>query len=217
MKVLLIEDDSLIGDGIVAGLKKFTFIVEWISDGLKGLDAILSQKYDVIILDLSLPSLDGLEILSKAREKNIKTPIIILTARDAISQRVEGLNKGADDYLCKPFSLSELHARINALIRRFHNETKEFIEFKDLKLFIQELKVTKNDENIEMSTKEIQILKLFMLNKNVVLSRDIIMENLYEWDKEINSNTVDVFIHSLRKKIGNSYIKTIYGAGYRLE
>lgn len=217
MKILLIEDDSLIGNGIVVGLKKYGFIVEWYEDGLDGLDAITSQTYDAAILDLSLPSIDGLEILFLARAKNIKTPIIILTARDAINQKVEGLNKGADDYLCKPFSLDELSARLNALIRRSHNETSEFLQIKDIKLFLHEQKVTKKDEVIDLTTKEIKILEIFMLNKNIVLSRDAIYERLYTFDKEINGNSIDVFIHSLRKKIGNDYIKTIYGAGYKME
>lgn len=217
MRILLIEDDSLIGNGISVGLKKFGYVVEWYEDGVEGLDAILSQDYDAIVLDLSLPSMDGLNILHEARNKDVKTPIIILTARDALSQRVEGLNKGADDYLCKPFALSELNARVGALIRRSHNETNEFIQVKDLKLFLNEQKVTKDDKEIDLTTKEIKILEIFMLSKNIVLNRDVIAEKLYSFDKEINSNSIDVFIHALRKKLGNDYIKTIYGAGYKME
>lgn len=217
MKILLIEDDSLIGDGIVAGLKKLGFTVDWFEDGLDGKDALMMANYDAVILDLSLPSMDGLDILKFWREKKIKTPVIILTARDAINQRIEGLNKGADDYLCKPFSLAELQARVSALIRRSYGEVAEFIEVADIKLYLAEQKVTKNGKEIDFTAKEIKVLKTFMLNKGVVLSRETISEKLYDFDKELNSNTLDVFIHAIRKKLGNSYIKTVYGAGYKLE
>lgn len=217
MKILLIEDDYLIGDGIVAGFKKLGFSIDWFEDGIDGKDALMMANYDAVILDLTLPNIDGLDILKFWRENKIKTPIIILTARDAINQRVEGLNKGADDYLCKPFSLAELHARVSALIRRNFGQTAEFIEVGDLKLFTAEQRVTKNDKELKLSTKEIKVLELFMLNKNIVLNRETIAEKLYDFDEDINSNILDVFIHNIRKKVGNEYIRTVYGAGYKLE
>ena len=217
MKILLIEDDNLIGDGIVSAFKKFGFSIDWFEDGLDGQEAIFMINYDAVILDLSLPNIDGLDILKFWREKNIKTPVIILTARDAINQRVEGLTKGADDYLCKPFSLAELHARVIALNRRNYNLVKEYLEIGDIKLYPLEQKVLKNNNIVELTTKEIKILELFILNKGIVLSREVIVEKLYDFDKELNSNALDVFIHSIRKKIGNEYIKTVYGAGYKLE
>ncbi|AZL54422.1 MULTISPECIES: response regulator [Aliarcobacter] len=217
MKILLIEDDNLIGDGIVSAFKKFGFSIDWFEDGLDGQEAIFMINYDAVILDLSLPNIDGLDILKFWREKNIKTPVIILTARDAINQRVEGLTKGADDYLCKPFSLAELHARVIALNRRNYNLVKEYLEIGDIKLYPLEQKVLKNNNIVELTTKEIKILELFILNKGIVLSREVIVEKLYDFDKELNSNALDVFIHAIRKKIGNDYIKTVYGAGYKLE
>lgn len=217
MKILLIEDDNLIGDGIVNGLKKLGFNTDWFEDGLEGRDALLMANYDAVILDLTLPNIDGLDILKFWREKKIKTPVIILTARDALEQRVEGLNKGADDYLCKPFSLTELQARINALIRRSCSEVAEYFEIGNIKLYPAQQKVLKDNKEIKLSSKEIKILELFMLNKNIVLSRETIAEKLYDFDKELNSNALDVFIHAIRKKLGNNYIKTIYGAGYKLE
>lgn len=217
MKILLIEDDNLIGDGIVSAFKKFGFSIDWFEDGLDGQEAIFMINYDAVILDLSLPNIDGLDILKFWREKNIKTPVIILTARDAINQRVEGLTKGADDYLCKPFSLAELHARVIALNRRNYNLVKEYLEIGDIKLYPLEQKVLKNNYIVELTTKEIKILELFILNKGIVLSREVIVEKLYDFDKELNSNALDVFIHAIRKKIGNDYIKTVYGAGYKLE
>ncbi|MGJ0303844.1 response regulator [Aliarcobacter cryaerophilus] len=217
MKILLIEDDNLIGDGIVSAFKKFGFSIDWFEDGLDGQEAIFMINYDAVILDLSLPNIDGLDILKFWREKNIKTPVIILTARDAINQRVEGLTKGADDYLCKPFSLAELHARVIALNRRNYNLVKEYLEIGDIKLYPLEQKVLKNNNIVELTTKEIKILELFILNKGIVLSREVIVEKLYDFDKELNSNALDVFIYAIRKKIGNDYIKTVYGAGYKLE
>ena len=217
MKILLIEDDNLIGDGIVSAFKKFGFSMDWFEDGLDGQEAIFMINYDAVILDLSLSNIDGLDILKFWREKNIKTPVIILTARDAINQRVEGLTKGADDYLCKPFSLAELHARVIALNRRNYNLVKEYLEIGDIKLYPLEQKVLKNNNIVELTTKEIKILELFILNKGIVLSREVIVEKLYDFDKELNSNALDVFIHAIRKKIGNDYIKTVYGAGYKLE
>ena len=210
MKILLIEDDNLIGDGIVSAFKKFGFSIDWFEDGLDGQEAIFMINYDAVILDLSLPNIDGLDILKFWREKNIKTPVIILTARDAINQRVEGLTKGADDYLCKPFSLAELHARVIALNRRNYNLVKEYLEIGDIKLYPLEQKVLKNNNIVELTTKEIKILELFILNKGIVLSREVIVEKLYDFDKELNSNALDVFIHAIRKKIGNDYIKTVY-------
>jgi len=217
MKILLIEDDNLIGDGIVSGFNKFGFSIDWFENGFEGKDALFIIDYDVVILDLSLPGIDGLDILKIWRKNKLKTPVIILTARDAIEERVHGLNKGADDYLCKPFSLAELSARVSALIRRNYNEVEEYIQVDEIKLFLAQQRVTKNDKEIKLSTKEIKILELFMLNKNIVLSRETIFEKLYNFDKEINSNALDVSIYSIRKKIGTNFIKTIYGAGYKLE
>ena len=217
MRILLIEDDPLIGDGVQNGLKKLKFMVDWFKDGVSGRNAMKSADYDAVVLDLALPGMDGIDVLRSWREGNIKTPVIILTARDAVSQRVEGLNLGADDYLCKPFALAELNARLHALIRRAHNETNKYLEFSDLKFYVDEQKVTKKGEPIKLTTKEMQVLELFLLRKNTVLNRETIAEKLYDWGQEIGSNAVDVFICSLRKKIGKEYIKTVYGAGYRLE
>jgi two-component system response regulator QseB len=213
----LIEDDPLIGDGIQNGLKKLKFTVDWFTDGISGRNAAEAAKYDAVVLDLGLPGMDGMEVLKSWREKSMKTPVLILTARDAVDQKVEGLNLGADDYLCKPFALAELNARLRALIRRSHNETGKYVEFRDLRLDMEAQRLTKNGEVIKLTTKEMQVLELFLLRKNKVLDREAIAGKLYDWGQEIGSNAIDVFICSLRKKIGNEYIKTVYGAGYRLE
>lgn len=216
MRILLIEDDKLIGDGINVGLNAYGYSVDWFCDGLQGQQALAMAEYDAVILDLGLPKLDGLQILAKWRKENHREPVIILTARDAIEQRVKGLQCGADDYLCKPFALEELIARLQTIIRRTHGQTSSELIFEDIKLNLANRQVTKADQIISLTTKEVNILELFLLNANRLLSRESLQEKIYAWDTDVSSNTVDVYIHNLRKKLGNKVIKTVYGAGYIL-
>lgn len=216
MRLLLIEDDKLIGDGINVGLSAYGYSVDWFSDGLQGQQALAMADYDAVILDLGLPKIDGLQILSQWRKEGHEEPVIILTARDAIEQRVKGLQCGADDYLCKPFALEELNARLQTIIRRTHGQTSSELVFEDIKLNLANRQVTKADQVISLTTKEVNILELFLLNANRLLSRDFLQEKIYAWDTDVSSNTVDVYIHNLRKKLGNKVIKTVYGAGYIL-
>ncbi|AWM81334.1 two-component system response regulator QseB [Gammaproteobacteria bacterium ESL0073] len=216
MRILLIEDDKLIGDGINVGLSAYGYSVDWFSDGLQGRQALAMADYDAVILDLGLPKIDGLDILSQWRKEGHKEPVIILTARDAIEQRVKGLQCGADDYLCKPFALEELNARLQTIIRRTHGQTSSELIFEDIKLNLANRQVTKGDQVVSLTTKEVNILELFLLNANRLLSRETLQEKIYAWDNDVSSNTVDVYIHNLRKKLGNKVIKTVYGAGYIL-
>lgn len=216
MRILLIEDDKLIGDGINVGLGAYGYSVDWFSDGLQGRQALAMADYDAVILDLGLPKIDGLDILSQWRKDGHKEPVIILTARDAIEQRVKGLQCGADDYLCKPFALEELNARLQTIIRRTHGQTSSELIFEDIKLNLANHQVTKGDQVVSLTTKEVNILELFLLNANRLLSRETLQEKIYAWDNDVSSNTVDVYIHNLRKKLGNKVIKTVYGAGYIL-
>lgn len=216
MRILLIEDDKLIGDGINVGLTIHGYSVDWFTDGLKGQQALLMADYDAVILDLGLPNIDGLNILSHWRKTMRKEPVIILTARDAIEQRVKGLQCGADDYLCKPFALEELIARLQSIIRRNYGQISSDLIFEDTKLNIANRQVTKNGMPIALTTKEVNLLELFLLNPNKLLSRELLQDKLYSWDTDVSSNTVDVYIHNLRKKLGNKMIKTVYGAGYML-
>lgn len=216
MRILLIEDDKLIGDGINIGLGAYGYSVDWFSDGLQGRQALAMADYDAVILDLGLPKIDGLDILSQWRKEGHKEPVIILTARDAIEQRVKGLQCGADDYLCKPFALEELNARLQTIIRRTHGQTSSELIFEDIKLNLANRQVTKGDQVVSLTTKEVNILELFLLNANRLLSRETLQEKIYTWDNDVSSNTVDVYIHNLRKKLGNKVIKTVYGAGYIL-
>lgn len=216
MRILLVEDDTLIGDGIHIGLKKLGFTLDWFIDGQEGENALSLVPYDAVILDLTLPKKDGLMILKSWRQAGFTTPVLILTARDAIEQRVAGLQSGADDYVCKPFALSELAARLQALIRRSHQKVVPELIVGDISYNPETQEIKKAGKLIVLTAKEIRLLELFLFNTNKVLSRELIQEKLYSWSDDVVSNTVDVYIHNLRKKLGNNIIKTIYGAGYVL-
>ena len=216
MRILLIEDDDIIGDGIKLGLNKHGFSVDWFLNGIEGRDALFAARYDAIVLDLSLPGADGLDILQEWRRSGQDAPVLILTARDQIDQRVEGLNLGADDYLGKPFALNELLARLRALIRRRHGRSTPALVHGAL-LFNPETRIlTQNGEQIALSQKETSLVEIFLLNKNAVLSKAALEEKLYAWGEEVSSNAIEVHVHNIRKKLGSAFIKTVKGAGYML-
>ncbi|WP_434778396.1 response regulator [Neisseria sp. Ec49-e6-T10] len=217
MRILLVEDNQLIGDGIKTGLTKLGFTVDWFEDGALGQDALSSAAYDAVVLDLSLPKIDGLDVLAYWRQNKLNTPVLILTARDSIDQRVEGLQAGADDYLCKPFALVELAARLQALIRRDHKQVEPELSHADVCLVPSTKVVTKAGQVVTLTAKETALLEFFLLSKGKVLSRELIQDKLYSWSDDVASNTVDVYIHNLRRKLGNHFIKTVYGLGYKLE
>lgn len=216
MRVLLIEDDKLIGDGIKAGLIKMGFSVDWFTEGKQGLSALDSAPYDAVVLDLSLPGMDGLDILRTWRQNDHDEPVLILTARDALEQRVAGLQQGADDYLCKPFALIEVAARLQALIRRRHGQVQTTLDHGSVSLDPINLTVTYNDEPIYLKPKEFALLELLLRNEGRVLPRPLIEEKIYNWDDDVSSNAIEVHIHHLRKKFGSSFIRTVHGIGYTL-
>lgn len=216
MRVLLIEDDKLIGDGIKAGLIKMGFSVDWFTEGKQGLSALDSAPYDAAVLDLSLPGMDGLDILRTWRQNGHDEPVLILTARDALEQRVAGLQQGADDYLCKPFALIEVAARLQALIRRRHGQVQTTLDHGSVSLDPINLTVTYNDEPIYLKPKEFALLELLLRNEGRVLPRPLIEEKIYNWDDDVSSNAIEVHIHHLRKKFGSSFIRTVHGIGYTL-
>lgn len=216
MRVLLIEDDKLIGDGIKAGLIKMGFSVDWFTEGKQGLSALDSAPYDAVVLDLSLPGMDGLDILRTWRQNDHDEPVLILTARDALEQRVAGLQQGADDYLCKPFALIEVAARLQALIRRRHGQVQTTLNHGSVSLDPINLTVTYNDEPIYLKPKEFALLELLLRNEGRVLPRPLIEEKIYNWDDDVSSNAIEVHIHHLRKKFGSSFIRTVHGIGYTL-
>ena len=217
MRILLIEDDPLIGDGLKIGLEKLGFSVDWFTDGAEGEEALLQTPYAAVVLDLGLPKKDGLEILQDWRRQNKNEPVLILTARGDVDQRIAGLNSGADDYLGKPFALKEVQARLNALIRRSGGQAAAVIKYKDLEFNPQTRKVLQNGKEIVLAPKELALLELLLLNKNRVLSKEVIENKIYSWDEEVSSNAVEVHIHHLRKKLGKDVVKTVNKIGYILE
>ncbi|MBS0968927.1 two-component system response regulator QseB [Chimaeribacter arupi] len=216
MRILLIEDDRLIGDGIRAGLGKLGFSLDWFTDGPTGRDALRAAPYDAVILDLSLPGLDGMALLREWRAAGQDTPVLILTARDALDQRVAGLQAGADDYLCKPFALVEVAARLQALIRRRHGHLTPHLTHGALAFDPAARSVTLAGEPVTLTPKELAVLELLLSHKGRVLPRSLIQDKLYSWDEEVSSNAVEVHIHHLRRKLGNALIRTVHGVGYTL-
>lgn len=217
MRILLIEDDNLIGDGLKNGLEKLGFSVDWFDDGEDGEEALRQAPYDAVILDLGLPGKDGLEILQDWRKQGYAEPVLILTARGDVEQRIVGLNSGADDYLGKPFALKEVQARLNALIRRNNGRRTPDITYRDICFNPQTRRVTQGGREVSLSPKELIVLELLMTHKNKVLSKETIESKIYSWDEEIQSNAVEVHIHHLRKKFGKDIVKTLNRIGYIME
>ena len=216
MRILLIEDDALIGDGLKVGLEKLGFSVDWFTDGAEGEEALFQAPYAAVILDLGLPKKDGLTILQDWRHKNRKEPVLILTARGDVDQRIAGLNSGADDYLGKPFALKEVQARLNALIRRSGGLAAPVIRHGKIEFDPQTRKVRLDGKETVLAPKELALLELLLLNKNRVLSKETIENKIYSWDEEVSSNAVEVHIHHLRIKLGRDIVKTVNKIGYIL-
>ena len=216
MRILLIEDDTLIGDGLKVGLTKLGFSVDWFVSGEAGYQALMAAPWDAVVLDLSLPERDGLEILRQWREQGADVPVLILTARDALDQRIQGLQQGADDYLCKPFALTEVAARLQALIRRRHGQLQPELKHGKVVMSPNSHSVWIDGEAISLKSRELALLELFLRNPGRVLTRSQLEEKLYSWDDDVSSNAVEVHIHHLRKKLGTTFIRTVHGVGYTL-
>lgn len=219
MRVLLVEDDELLGDGIRTGLKHYGHTIDWVKDG-KAANDVLSSKhesFDIIVLDIGLPKMSGLEVLRNIRERNIPTPVVILTARETVDDRVKGLDAGADDYLTKPFDLDELCARMRALQRRSKARAKPVITYGDITLDPASHVVTKSGEAIMVSRREFALLQKLLENAGRVISREQLNQTLYGWGENIDSNALEVHIHNLRKRFGTDVIRTIRGVGYMAE
>ena len=214
MRLLLVEDDDILGDGIVTGLREFSFSPDWVRNSSDFESALLSTEYDLIILDLNLPDGSGLKLLDKLRNSGKTIPVLILTAYDSMEDKIRGLDHGADDYMVKPFDLEELAARIRALIRRNHGRAHPLLNQGDLVMDLAQHTVSINKSDVPLTPREFTLLHLLLENAGRVLSRSRIEEKIYAWGDEIESNTVEVHIHNLRKKIGVDMIKTIRGVGY---
>lgn len=211
---MVVEDDALLGDAIQAGLKQAGYAVDWMRDGISADQALGTESYAAVVLDLGLPRLSGMEVLRRLRSRNKPMPVLILTARDTVSDRISGLDAGADDYLLKPFDMGELAARLRALIRRASGKTELVLQAAGVKLDPAAHRVFYRDRPIELSPKEFAVLHALMLNAGKVLSRAQLEEQLYAWGEEIESNAVEVHIHHLRRKLSSKLIETIRGVGY---
>ncbi|MES9858955.1 MAG: response regulator [Sedimenticola sp.] len=214
MRVLLVEDDPLLGDGIVVGLEQLGYAVDWVQDGNQAESAMRDETFDLTVLDIGLPGQDGLTLLRKVRGSGSDLPVLLLTARDGIRDRVAGLDAGADDYLVKPFDLDELAARLRAISRRREGRAISQVTYGELVLDPAARTVILNGDDVVCTTHEFAILEALLLNCGRVLSRPRLEEALYGWDDGVESNAIEVYIHHLRKKLGKTLIRTVRGVGY---
>ncbi|MBI5448516.1 MAG: response regulator transcription factor [Gammaproteobacteria bacterium] len=217
MRVLLVEDDELLGDGMRVGLNHYGHAVDWVKDGQMALRAIKNESFDIIVLDLGLPKISGLSVLREVRTSGVTTPVLILTALDTIDDRVKGLDSGADDYLTKPFDLEELLARLRALHRRFSKRAIPVIVHGDVMLDPAAFMVKVKGEQVALPRREFILLQTLLENIGHVLSREQLCQSLYGWEDDVDSNTLEVHIHNIRKKVGVNFIRTIRGVGYMIE
>ncbi len=217
MRLLLVEDDVALGEGIHQALSREGYTVDWVKDGASALHALLSEVFDLAILDLGLPRLDGLAVLRRLRESGSALPVLILTARDATEDRIAGLDAGADDYLIKPFDLSELKARLRALLRRSAGRARVTIEHAGIRLDPTTQQVSYKNEPVALTPKEYQLLYELLSPPGRVMTRERLMQLLYGWNEEAESNTLEVHIHHLRKKFSSELIRTVRGVGYLVE
>ena len=216
MRVLIVEDDPLLGDALVAGLKQRGFEPDWVQDGREAQIVMRVEPFAAIILDLGLPGLTGLELLRTERARGNKVPVLILTARDAVQDRIKGLDSGADDYVVKPMDLDELAARLRALVRRSKGEPAPLLHVGAVALDPAARTVTRDGQAIDLQPRELTLLQELMLNAGRVLSRQQLEERMYRWGEEVESNAVEVHVHHLRRKLGADIVKTIRGVGYVL-
>jgi two-component system response regulator QseB len=214
MRLLLVEDDTMIGETVLDQLRTEHYAVDWVKDGEMAERALLSETYDLVLLDLSLPRKDGIEVLRSLRERKNRTPVLVATARDSVSQRVLGLDAGADDYLLKPYDLEELLARIRAMLRRAAGRAETLYTYKEVSINAITREVTVSGEPVIVTAREWAVLEPLLASPGVVYSRAQIEQKLYGWKDEISSNAVEVYIHGLRRKLGADLIQNVRGVGY---
>lgn len=216
MRLLLVEDDAMIGRAMRQGLGDAGFVVDWVTDGRAAELALANGVYDLALLDLGLPGKDGMVLLRELRERRDAMPVLVVTARDAVADRIAGLNEGADDYVLKPFDLDELVARVRALLRRRAGSTGPRLECGDLLLDPVKREVWLRGEPVALSAKEFALLETLMQQPGAVLSRERLEDAIYGWDREIGSNAVEVHLHNLRRKLGAGVIRNVRGVGYKV-
>ncbi len=216
MRVLLIEDDKMIGEAMQQGLVEAGFAIDWVLDGRAAELALGSDVYDLAVLDLNLPRKSGMDVLRELRARGKHLPVLIVTARDAVEERIAGLNAGADDYVLKPFDLDELVARLHALLRRRHGRSTSVLSHGALVVDAQCRTVTLRGEAVSLSAREFAILEALMQQPGAVLSREKLEESVYGWRDEIGSNAIEVHLYHLRKKLGAEAIRNVRGVGYKM-
>jgi DNA-binding response OmpR family regulator len=216
MRILLVEDDAILGDGVQAGLTQAGFGVDWARSCEDGRLALTTHAYEAVVLDIGLPDGSGLQLLQEWRRQKNAIPVLILTARDTLADRVTGLNQGADDYLIKPFELDELTARLRALLRRSHQRASPVLSYKGIILDPAARTVTLDGEAVELPLREFTLLEELLENVGRVLTRSRLEQGLYGWNAEVESNAIEVHVHHLRRKLGADLIKTVRGVGYMI-
>lgn len=214
MHILLVEDDKLLADGIVSALKRAGFAVSWLDSGKAASTFLVAEPPDILLLDLGLPDMDGLELLRLVRQKKLSTQVLILTARDSTNAKVAGLDAGADDYLTKPFALDELLARLRVLERRLGNASTAMIQVGPLKLDTAHHLALLNDEAMNLSRREYMLLKALVEHVGIIQTKEGLEAKLYSWGDEVASNAIEVHVHNLRKKLPADFIRTVRGVGY---
>lgn len=216
MRALLVEDDPMIGDVVQAALKDEAYAVDWVNDGITAINTLRTQPYDVVLLDLGLPGKDGLQVLGALRSSGNAMPVVIMTARDALEDRIQGLDAGADDYLLKPFEMRELLARMRAVMRRKGGSSLPVLRNNVVSLdpASHEVLLLSTQQTWRLSNREFSLLQALLIRPGAILSRSELEEKMYGWGEEVESNAVEYFIHGLRKKLGSDVIKNVRGVGW---
>ena len=215
-RILLVEDDALLGDGVKSGLEDDGHLVEWVRDGRLAREALAVEKFGAVVLDLGLPRLDGLEILRSLRAREDRTPVLILTARDTVDDRVKGLDAGADDYLVKPFELAELKARLRAIVRRSAGQATNVLRHRGVELRLDEHTVSWEGRTVSLAPREYALLEALMSQPGRTFTRAQLEQRLYPWGGEVESNAIEVHVHHVRSKLFPELIRTVRGVGYSL-
>jgi DNA-binding response OmpR family regulator len=216
MRILLAEDDPLLGEGLSSGLRQLGYTVDWVQDGIAAEQALNTEDVDALVLDLGLPRQDGLTLLRKLRQSDRNLPVLVLTARDTVDDRITGLDQGADDYVIKPFDLMEVAARLRAITRRREGRANPVIQYGELVVDPAARTVTLRGQPVTISGNEFSVLEALLSNAGRILSREQLEETLYGWDEGVESNAMEVYIHHLRKKLGKELIRTVRGVGYTI-